>query len=190
MFVKAGSAAASGTLLLALASVPALADGPSGGSPWYGSLFAGAAWPSDYEPGLDEGVAFVVGGAVGFKFGDNLRGELEISNIGDSADCVGKCLVNSIDVDVLSFLGNAWLDLPIDGTITPYVGAGVGYAEISLDAGAFGEVSDWDFVYQAGAGFRVEIAQNTMLDFGYRFRVLDDADYDAHIGQIGLTFGL
>jgi hypothetical protein len=29
-----------------------------------------------------------------------------------------------------------------------------------------------------------------MLDFGYRFRVLDDADYDAHIGQIGLTFGL
>jgi opacity protein-like surface antigen len=189
MFVKAGSAA-SGTLLLALASVPAFADGAASGSPWYGGFFAGAAWPSDYPPPLKTGTAFLIGGAVGMKFGDNLRAELEVSNIGDAAECVGKCIVNTVDIDVLSILGNAWWDIPIDGYVTPYVGAGIGYAEISIDAGIGGEASDWDFVYQAGAGFRVEIAQNTMLDFGYRFRVLDDADYDAHIGQIGLTFGL
>jgi opacity protein-like surface antigen len=190
MFLRAGSVVASGTLLIAL-SGPAFADGAAGAtSPWYGTLFAGAGWPSDYGPGLDGGTAFVVGGAIGFNFGDNLRGELEVSNIGDTVDCTGKCLVNEADVDVLSILGNVWLDLPIDGTVTPYIGAGVGYADISLDFGAFGEISDWDFVYQAGAGVRAEIAQGAYLDFGYRFRVLDDADYDAHIGQVGLTFAL
>ncbi len=207
MSVKAGSIVVSGSLALALTVAPALADGPGMGQSWYAGLFAGAAWPSDFNTGFGESFSsntgFAFGGVVGTNVSNSVRVELEVSDIMASADCAGKCVATSVDVDALSILGNAWLDIPIDSSITPYIGGGIGGTQVSVDGGG-NNGSAWSFAYQLGAGLRMNVGTNVMVDLGYRYKSatnidagdidpgFGDADIDAnaHVVQLGLTFTL
>ena len=111
----------------------------------------------DAEIEFDTG--FNVGGSVGYNFGNNLRAEGEvayraadisdITALGISASSVGFIVTG--DVEVISFMANAFYDIPTGSDWTPFVGAGLGAAMVSLSLlGA--DDDDTVLAYQIGAG--------------------------------------
>jgi opacity protein-like surface antigen len=83
------------------------------------------------------------------------------------------------------FLANAYVDLGNYRGFTPYVGAGIGTAEVTLDN--FTDVnektggihwaeknSEWNLAWALHAGFSYEISQDLTFDMGYRYTYLGD----------------
>jgi opacity protein-like surface antigen len=84
------------------------------------------------------------------------------------------------------FLANAYIDLGTWWCITPFVGAGVGTARVSVanftDTGDFingglqahsfnyaGEASKWNFAWSAHAGLAYKVTQNLTLELAYSY---------------------
>lgn len=83
------------------------------------------------------------------------------------------------------FLASAYWDIATFRGITPYVGAGVGVAEISLDnfqdanqvaAGLHwaDDGSEWNFAWALHAGLAFDVTNSLTLDVGYRYVSLGD----------------
>lgn len=83
------------------------------------------------------------------------------------------------------FLANAYWDITTFRGFTPYVGAGIGAAEITLESfkdinlvtnGLYWakENSEWNFAWALHAGFSYEISDDLSFDFGYRYTYLGD----------------
>lgn len=83
------------------------------------------------------------------------------------------------------FLANAYWDIGTFRGITPYVGGGIGAAEVTLSNftdtnEATGghhwakENSEWNFAWALHAGFSYEISNDLTFDFGYRYTHLGD----------------
>lgn len=82
-------------------------------------------------------------------------------------------------------LANAYWDITTYHGFTPYVGAGIGVAAVSLDG--FKDVNlvtnglywardntEWNLAWALHTGFSYDIAPDLALDFGYRFTYLGD----------------
>ncbi|MEM0928386.1 MAG: OmpA family protein [Pseudomonadota bacterium] len=154
----------------------------------------------DSELEVDEG--FGVYGALGKYFPGNLRSEVEIGYRGQDIDYLptapGRTLFGAGDdfgeVGVLTGMINVYKDLPLglSGRVTPYVGAGIGFARVSLDMdneavvaasaspGSFNSIDldDDDYVtaVQGMAGVTVDVARNLAFALGYRY--LQTGEYD------------
>lgn len=83
------------------------------------------------------------------------------------------------------FLANGYVDLGTHRGFTPYVGAGVGVTEITLDnftdtnerTGGFhwsDDNSEWNLAWALHAGFSYEISHDLTFDLGYRYTYLGD----------------
>ncbi len=83
------------------------------------------------------------------------------------------------------FLANAYWDIGEIRGITPYVGAGIGVANVNLDnfqdinqiAGAIHwarDGSEWNFAWALHAGLAYEVTQDLTLDVGYRYVNMGD----------------
>jgi opacity protein-like surface antigen len=189
----------------------------------YMSIQGGATWLEDADldydiiPSSDLSVeaefdtGFNMGVAVGYDYGparleaevayrqndfDKFKGQFLGFGFEDSADG---------DVSATSLMVNAYWDLPTGGPITPYIGGGVGFANVS-----FNEVEDLGFefiddddnvlAYQAAAGIAFDINPNLALDLGYRYFATEDpeleddfgdefeTEYDSHNVSLGLRF--
>jgi OmpA-OmpF porin, OOP family len=134
----------------------------------------------------DEG--FIAGYALGYGFG-NLRAEFNFDYRGNSVDsihvgnpgpfagtAVGAGTASaSGEVNSSSFMFNGYYDLPYDwGRFTPYIGAGVGIANMVLDdvkVGGASVSSDADVVaaLQAMLGVRYALNDHWGLGLEYRF---------------------
>lgn len=185
---------------------------------FYATFFAGGAFATGdtsvtdgigltVETELDPG--FIIGGAIGTTVYENLRGEVEFSYIQADVDTVaGVAIPDDIDATGTGFnvLANLWYDFENDTGFTPYLGAGLGYGtvEVSTD-GLPGDINASGFLYQLGAGIKMDVADNIALDLGYRYRVMMDADTEVdgivvpadvdvttdatnHIVQAGVSF--
>ena len=75
---------------------------------------------------------------------------------------------------------NALYDIPLDTTITPYVGGGAGIALIN---------SDESFAWNVQAGLQTEIGKSVTLSMGYRYQRIEDTEFgdlQGHSGLVGL----
>jgi opacity protein-like surface antigen len=126
----------------------------------------------------------------------------------DAYVCEGdaNCSAKEIgEVDRLTFLANAYVDLGEYWGITPYIGAGAGFARVGWDwetretcyntcepgyptRGASQSQtikhegqSDWSLAYALMAGASYRIDDNLLLDLGYRYLVVEDGDAVAHV---------
>lgn len=191
----------SSALLLALPAVCS-AEAPRTGA--YVSGFIGVSVPRDssvttdyfnggsdndqveFDPGIN------IGGTGGYDFGYlRLEGEIsykhsEIGSITDkNAPPPNRFLNPDGNLGVTAFMANAFFDLHNDTRVTPYLGGGIGFANLHLSdtyatdsAGRFriyDEGDDTVFAYQAGAGVEIALNRRYSLDIGYRYFGTDTA---------------
>lgn len=146
-----------------------------------------------YDPG------FHVGGAIGVRALDVVRGELGLSyrradtdqlEEGGSSDGV------SGDVGIFASMANGYLDCAfLDLPVTPYVGAGLGVGVVLADfevGGTRVEDADTQFAYNVMGGVSYD-ANGVVFSAGYRYFATTDADIegvDTEIDVHEVTFGV
>lgn len=200
------------------APVAPVVAAPQTDSGYYVSVFAGAHSlsdvettnvGSDYTVELDTG--FVAGLTVGRRITDTIRVEAELSFASVEADSYdyGYDTFDAFgDLNTTYLLANVWYDFPTTGPLGYYAGGGIGAARVDADLAFFNEDSDFGYqggetklAAQLGAGIIYDVSQSLALDVGYRFKYVDDVDFDdgtggnfeggdveSHSLQAGLTF--
>ena len=135
------------------------------------------------EVSFDPGFGFIA--AVGNGF-DGLRGEIEMAYRNNDLDNPSNG-----DITSLAVMGNLLVDVAVSESVWPFLGAGIGLANVDLD----GDEDDTVFAYQAIAGLGFPLTHVTTLDLQYRYFATADADfngtdveYQAHNFFAGLRF--
>ena len=138
----------------------------------------------------DKGLS--LGGFVGYAFENNFRIEGELvsqSNDFDKikVDYLGTKVALDLDGDISSgaLLANGYYDFKNESRFTPFIGAGVGIANVvinDLEIVGSGE-SDEDgdetvIAYQLTVGVGYEITERITLDLKYRYFATEDLDID------------
>lgn len=139
---------------------------------------------------VDNGYGLGVAG--GYDFGPariEIEGSYRDSN-------VGKLKVNGVvaggsgDLQIQALMINGFADFKTGGMVTPYVGAGVGYAKVELN-------HDDDSVPagQVSAGVLIALSPSVAIDLGYRFMATDDPEIQGqkikirqHSALLGVQF--
>jgi outer membrane autotransporter protein len=222
------------TVLLATTALAllTLAAPANAAGPWYVSLTGGANWQDDdgfiatngpdtltFASNSDTG--YVIAGAVGYSLtsvAPGLRVEAEVSYRDNSNDGVWTTTTGvasdsgllDFDHSAIAVLANVWYDFDVGG-VKPYVGGGLGWADVEVDGTYIGgtipaiDFSDNGFAWQAGAGINFAISPNMQLGVGYRYfsgpevnilapfatnSATSELDYDNHAAVLTLTFGM
>lgn len=106
-----------------------------------------------------------------------------------------------------SLMANAWYDFDLGLPVTPYVGGGLGLAQVKisgdLDSSRLWEKNDSVFAWQVGAGASMPISDSAKLFVDYRYFAADDAhlklapgynggsvkaDFNSHSLLVGVRF--
>jgi opacity protein-like surface antigen len=204
-------------LLLLAAALVIIAQGAwAQTKPWYVAAGLGASFVNDVDStdstgftitaDLDTGI--VGTGAFGRSFG-NFRAEGELtSNTNDvsTLSALGVSLDASGDVSTLGFMVNGYYDFDTNSKWTPYIGGGIGGANVSLNnLSIMGTtIADDDttvLAYQAKVGVAYEFSPAWEGTLGYRFFGTEDGDFvapdgspfstdgiQAHIVEVGFRF--
>jgi outer membrane protein OmpA-like peptidoglycan-associated protein/opacity protein-like surface antigen len=81
-------------------------------------------------------------------------------------------------VEAAALMLNSWYDFNAHGRFHPYIGVGVGAAQLEADLiDGFNLDDDTVFAYQAGAGIAFDITDRLTADLGYRYFATDDPTY-------------
>ncbi|MHB8808672.1 MAG: outer membrane protein [Desulfobulbaceae bacterium] len=167
------------------------ADGP------YVSVNAGVAVLSDSDvtdstaPGIDLELSYdpgwAIGAAVGYRF-SNFRVEGEVAyqeNDIDESSAFGISIDSSGDVNGTAFLVNGYYDFINTSAFTPFITAGLGYANVEINdygipGSGLGRYSDDDsvFAYQVGVGVGYAVNENVTIDAWYRYFATEDPEFD------------
>lgn len=139
--------------------------------------------PVDYDTGL----AFDA--ALGWAFNKYVAVDFETGYIGAKINNVPGYISDNSRLYNVPFLVNVTLSYPIPRTIlVPYIGAGVGGADVVFDTDHFGpsptpgnyvtgSENDVVFAGQAFAGLRFQLTHHVAVDIGYKFFATDDPTF-------------
>ena len=176
----------------------------------YASIESGLTHLEETQGGtkFEYNEGYHAGGSLGLKRG-HLRVEGEVvyrENKVNQATIAGTTFGASGDVSALSFMGNVYYDFENKSSWTPYVGSGIGAAQLSfsdvLSTTAL-RVNDEDLVlaYKFEAGFALEMDENIGLFANYHYFATTDpkftnsvsltkfqTGYKSHNLGIGLSF--
>lgn len=172
---------------------------------------------SSYNLGLGAGLqatdTFRFDATLDYMFRAKFRGSTS-GTCGVGGACVSTDLSS---LAAYSLLANAYVDLGHYGSITPYVGAGLGGSHLSWgnlkNTACSGGVCDatvthngresWRFTYALMAGASVDLTCNVKADASYRYRHISPGDMfgyklnggpgydkglDVHEGRLGLRY--
>ncbi len=183
-------------LLLAIAMVFSLSSFAYSGTGLYvggdlGLSFADDVNTSDPDGTISLDTGLALGGYVGYSFENNLRVEGEISYQGYSLDKMkfkGDSSSYPMDgtVGSVAFMANGYYDFKNSSIVTPFVGAGVGFATVAIENDSYGRfdpIGDLDdndtvFAYQLTAGVGIDITERITLDVKYRYFATQDVDLE------------
>jgi opacity protein-like surface antigen len=188
----------------ALATVLAAAT-PAEAEGIYIGAFGGVNFAQDsdftYDPGggydvefdVEHDTGWLAGAAVGYGFDFGLRAEAEAAYRMNDIDRLDVAVVGydlEGDVSTLSLMGNLWFEAPLTASVRPFVGGGVGMAQVSLnDAEVQGtsvvDDSDWVLAYQVGGGLAYRVTPGIDLTAEYRYFATDDAEVELDGGGDG-----
>jgi outer membrane protein OmpA-like peptidoglycan-associated protein len=151
---------------------------------------------------LDTDLGFVGLGSAGYAFGNGFRAEVEGGYRRNAVDNWGGAGLDG-HLDAWHAMVNALYDFQTGSAFTPYMGAGVGAAFVTVDAenrraGVRLDDSDVGLAYQAIVGMSYDMVDNLAVTADYRFfHALDidggDADrvsdtYMNHAFVLGLRY--
>jgi opacity protein-like surface antigen len=144
------------------------------------------------------GSAGIYGGGVGYQFNNWFRADVTgeyrgksnftgldvVTGTGPFAGFVGTDSYTATKSELL-FLANAYVDLGTWWCVTPFVGAGVGTARVSIgdftDTGDFinggqkhsfnyaGQASQWNFAWAVHAGLAYKVSPGLTLELAYSY---------------------
>jgi opacity protein-like surface antigen len=176
LLVSAGAAVAAD----AYAPVPAPPAEPTyAAQGFYLRGDAGWSW-LDWSAAENDANAPIAGGGVGYQWGPMFRTDLRF-DYGFNYD-----LGNGEEASIGTATANAYVDMPIDFALKPYVGAGVGYGFVDAGSGL-----DQDGLAAAlTGGVTFDVNQGVAVDVGYRFRNIfgEDDNIQDHAVTGGLRF--
>lgn len=183
---------------------------------WYAALHGGVVWLSDFEfdsfgdlfeTEMDTGWA--AGGALGYRYQNGFRAEFEGTWRDNDGEIFfidpefGPLPDGPAEVSALNLMLNGLYDFNMGGGFSPYIGAGIGAARVSMemfDDGDAEEDDGWAFAYQFIGGVSFGMP-NTAMEFfaDYRYMstaglelfdedVLDHDEYESHTVLGGLRF--
>ena len=177
---------------VALGSAPAMAQESSSTRFFQGLYLSGAigAHQTDdsnvsggsisVDAETDTGLAGLVG--LGLELGETrwrteLEGgyrETEVENISGVS--------GTGDVDILSFMGNLFYDIPVTQKLDIYLGGGLGLADVDIsNASSFGgatiDENDLGWAWQLGTGAAFALNERLKLTLDYRFLNIEDLDF-------------
>lgn len=189
-------------ILLVLALPVVAAAGPSRPGPYF-SGFIGVNQTDDatlettdflfndvqhFDLEFDPGI--YVGGTGGYDFGVvRLEGELSYrdAEIKTISDAVGnRYRVGDRNLGTLAVMFNCFLDLENASPLTPYLGAGVGFATLTLYDDVLDNNGDPIYyedsattgAFQVGAGLEIALNPRFSIDLGYRYFKTGEATFD------------
>ena len=142
--------------------------------------------PGGYEFDVEHDTGWLAGAAAGYAFDFGLRAEAEVAYRMNDFDRLEFFVYDTGldgDVSTLSLMGNLWFEAPLTTALRPFVGAGVGMAQVSLndvEAGgtAFVDDSDWVFAYQVGGGLAYRFMPGWDVTAEYRYFATDEAEVE------------
>lgn len=220
-----------------LAAAALFMPGTSAANDWYLAFGGSATLLQDSDSTLTDAVGnsidfttefdagFGITGAMGYSWNQvRLEGEvsyrqndidsIELTSItlaGIGSFTTAAAFEGDGDVSALGFMVNGWYDFNTGSRWTPYLGIGVGTAQISINDASvtilgvdvpLADDDDWVFAYQAGAGITYEISPNVDISLGYRFFGTSDPDftdvsgipfdveYMSHNIEVGVRIGI
>jgi opacity protein-like surface antigen len=159
----------------------------------YNVLYDSATSVQSVHKDFDSAPIFGIG--VGYQWNDWLRTDLTGEYRG-KANFKGLDIVRSGGVTQTNdyggsksewlFLANAYVDLGTWYSITPFVGAGVGFSrntisnftDVNVPAAGVaygGEAHKWNFAWAVHAGLSYKVSPNWSFEFAYRYVHLGDA---------------
>jgi opacity protein-like surface antigen len=134
---------------------------------------------------------FVGGGAIGIAIPRALgtlrvelegRGRNEFRGVTDSFAPPDPTFFYDVEVDdCWSVMTNAWFDLPMSDRLDVYAGGGLGAGGYNLvvdDTVVTGVDSVSEFAWQVGTGVNYRLSDRLVLDMGYRYLDLGEADIE------------
>ena len=146
-------------------------------NPYAGAKFRYVDMTSEYtEPGYSfDADDQVMGGSIAIGTSvktDNGAARVELEyNQNEVAEST-LFGVAETEVETQSVMLNGYYDIDTDTKLTPYVGAGIGYAKIKgkllVDALSASE-DDNSFAWQVGAGVGYALTDSVTVDAGYRY---------------------
>lgn len=111
----------------------------------------------------------------------NIRAELEY-NGNDDAEKTSYAGIIKTKVETQSVMLNGYYDIDTKTKITPYIGAGIGYAKVKGTAYTggikLGSMDDDNFAWQVGFGTSYAVNEHICLDAGYRYMDYGDFSED------------
>ncbi len=186
---------------------------------WYVAGGLGASFPNDVDitqPGtptltteLDTGI--LATGAFGRSFDNQIfRAEAEVlyntNDVSTLSVPGGGSVTAGGDISTLGLMVNGYYDIDTNSKWRPYIGGGIGGANVSINSlSSLGVlIADDDttvFAYQVKVGVAYEFTQALAGTLGYRFFATEDADFvdldgdafsadgiEAHIVELGVRF--
>ena len=160
------------------------------------STVPGTTVNTEFDTGL------TLGAALGYDF-NRFRVEGEISYQTNDVDKIGAQGVffdATGDATALSFLINGYYDFVNRSAFTPYISAGLGFAQVefnnlNISGLGFSGSNDEDtvFAYQIGFGVGYAVTEKVVIDVKYRYFGTEDSEYDtteAEFASNNFLFGM
>jgi opacity protein-like surface antigen len=142
--------------------------------------FAGVGVDSEFDTG------YVVGGNVGYDFGD-YRLEGEISYRANDLDNIGGFDFSPSSITTTALMANAFYDFDTGSPFVPYagVGLGVGFSTLEL-LGIEGDVTAFAYQFILGGAYGMTDALELTLD--YRYFSMGSPDYEFAGGDLSQEY--
>jgi opacity protein-like surface antigen len=183
-------------------------------SPFYLSLHGGVGLLQDTSLDYVNGAApsrnvnfdtgWTVLGAAGYQVTPWWRTEIEFGGRGNGVSNISPGASPSGSVQANTLMLNGYVDIPNQGPVTPYLGAGLGKAWIShsltADGGTLANTTSWPWAWQFMAGANMAIAPRWTIGAEYRFLSTErglfqdvnglfyNSNYNNHSFLVGLTW--
>jgi opacity protein-like surface antigen len=122
--------------------------------------------------GLDD--SYNIEGAFGVGFAKAFRAELALgyqkNDFSDETDAPD-------DMSMISYMVNGYYDIANESSFTPYVLAGLGLMDTTINDSVDGDSDDMLWGAQLGAGVGYELSESVILDLKYKYLMAEEGDF-------------
>ena len=133
---------------------------------------AGFSGKAEFDPCL-----CMIAGAVGYRFLDQVRSEINLSYRQvdvNELNAPSISLDGRGDASAFAVMANAYYDFDIGYSVSPYLGIGIGFANIEVDTGSSDTVlaiddNSSEFAWNVMVGISEHASEHIVLSLGYRY---------------------